>query len=202
MTDANVLDNMRALATKARAAARELARADRAKKDAALHAVAERLRSGAAPILEANRVDVARYRETPSATAAFVDRLTLTEQRLERAIRAVLDIARQDDPVGVVTGLTRRPNGILVGQVTIPLGVIAMIYEARPNVTVDAAALCIKSGNAVLLRGGSEAARSNAALGAVLREGLAEVGLPSDAVQIVPPGDRDAMRVLLGLTGL
>ncbi len=202
MTDANVLDKMRALATKARAAARELARADRAKKDAALHAVAERLRSGAAPILEANRVDVARYRETPSATAAFVDRLTLTEQRLEGAIRAVLDIARQDDPVGVVTGLTRRPNGILVGQVTIPLGVIAMIYEARPNVTVDAAALCIKSGNAALLRGGSEAARSNAALADVLRQGLSDAGLPADAVQVVPPGDREAMKALLGMTGL
>src|SRR5258706_6920029 len=202
MTTADIVDSMRALATKARAAARELARADRAKKDAALHAVAERLRTGAPAILEANRVDVARYRETPSATAAFVDRLTLTEQRLEGAIRAVLDIARQDDPVGVVTGLTRRPNGILVGQVTIPLRVIAIIYEARPNVTVDAAALCIKSGNAALLRGGSEAARSNAALADVLRQGLSDAGLPADAVQVVPPGDREAMKALLGMTGL
>src|SRR5436190_380945 len=102
MTDADTLESMRALATRARVASRDLARADRAKKDAALHAVAERLRTGAAAILEANRVDVARYRESPSSTAAFVDRLTLSEQRLEGAVRAVLDIARQDDPIGAV----------------------------------------------------------------------------------------------------
>jgi glutamate-5-semialdehyde dehydrogenase len=197
-----VAENVRALATRARAASRALGRAERAKKDAALRAVAERLRKGAPAILEANRADVARFREGGSATEAFVDRLTLTEARLDKVAQAVLDIAAQDDPVGSVTGLTRRPNGMLVGQVTIPLGVIAIIYESRPNVTVDAAALCIKSGNAVLLRGGSEAARSNAALGAVLREGLAEAGLPGDAVQIVPPGDREAMRAMLGLAGL
>jgi glutamate-5-semialdehyde dehydrogenase len=201
MSDDNV-QSMRALATRARAASRELGRASRGKKDAALRAVAQRLRTDAAAILEANRADVARFRETGSATEAFVDRLTLTEARLEKVAQAVLDIAAQDDPVGTVTGLVRRPNGILVGQVTIPLGVIGMIYESRPNVTVDAAALCIKSGNAVLLRGGSEAARSNAALGAVLREGLAEAGLSSEAVQIVPPGDREAMRAMLGLAGL
>jgi glutamate-5-semialdehyde dehydrogenase len=198
----DVVESMRALATRARAASRELGRADRGKKDAALCAVAELLRTRAPAILEANRADVARFRESGSATPAFVDRLTLTEARLEKVSQAVLDIAAQDDPVGTVTGLTRRPNGILVGQVTIPLGVVAMIYEARPNVTVDAAALCIKSGNSVLLRGGSEAARSNAALGAVVREGLASAGLPSEAVQIVPPGDRDAMRAMLGLAGL
>jgi glutamate-5-semialdehyde dehydrogenase len=193
---------MRALATRARAASRELGRADRAKKDAALCAVAEGLRREAPAILEANRADVVRFRESGSATPAFVDRLTLNEARLEKVAQAVLDIAAQDDPVGTVTGLTRRPNGILVGQVTIPLGVIAIIYESRPNVTVDAAALCIKSGNAVLLRGGSEAARSNAALGAVLQAGLTKAGLPADAIQIVPPGDREAMRVMLGLAGL
>jgi len=134
--------------------------------------VADRLRKGGRAILEANGADVARFRATGSASAAFVDRLTLTEKRLEGVAQAVLDIARQDDPVGAITGLTRRPNGILVGQVAIPLGVIAMIYEARPNVTVDAAALCIKSGNAVLLRGGSEAAESNQALGNLLRNAI------------------------------
>jgi glutamate-5-semialdehyde dehydrogenase len=198
----DVVQTMRALATRARAASRAIGRAERGQKDAALRHVAERLRSQAPAILEANRADVARYQESGSATGAFVDRLTLTESRLDGVARAVLDIAAQDDPVGTVTGMTRRPNGILVGQVTIPLGVIAIIYEARPNVTIDAAALCIKSGNAVLLRGGSEAARSNAALGAVLRDALAEAGLPADAVQIVPPGDREAMRVMLGLAGL
>ncbi len=202
MGETDIGESMRVLAGKAREASRAMARAERAKKDAALRAVAERLRTGAPALVEANRADVTRFRESGSATPAFVDRLTLTEARLGAVADAVLDIARQDDPVGAVTGLTRRPNGILVGQVTIPLGVICMIYEARPNVTIDAAALCIKSGNAVLLRGGSEAARSNAALGAVLRAGLADVGLPADAVQIVPPGDREAMRVLLGLSGL
>jgi glutamate-5-semialdehyde dehydrogenase len=197
-----VAESVRMQATRARAASRELGRAERGKKDAALRAVAERLRKEAPAILEANRADVARFRESGSATEAFVDRLTLTEARLEKVAQAVLDIAAQDDPVGTVTGLTRRPNGILVGQVTIPLGVVAMIYESRPNVTVDAAALCIKSGNAVLLRGGSEAARSNAALGAVLKDGLVQAGLPGDAVQIVPPGDREAMRAMLGLAGL
>ncbi|HEX9296358.1 MAG TPA: glutamate-5-semialdehyde dehydrogenase [Polyangiaceae bacterium] len=202
MTEADVRESMRVLATGARAAARELAKAGRAQKDAALHAIAKRLRAGAPALLEANRADVSRFRESGSATPAFIDRLTLTEQRLEGVARGVLEIAAQDDPVGAVTGMTRRPNGLLVGQVRIPLGVIAMIYEARPNVTVDAAALCIKSGNAVLLRGGSEAAHSNAALGALLREGLSDVGLAADAVQIVPPGDREAMRALLGLSGL
>ncbi len=202
MGEGDLTDVMRQLAMRAKVASRHVAQAPRASKDAALAAVVERLRTSNASILEANRVDVARYRESGSATSAFVDRLTVNEARLEALARAVEDIARQDDPVGEVTGMTRRPNGLLVGQVRIPLGVIAMIYEARPNVTVDAAALCIKSGNAVLLRGGSEAARSNAALGALVREGLEAAGLPADAVQIVPPGDRDAMRVLLGLTGL
>jgi glutamate-5-semialdehyde dehydrogenase len=202
MGEAGLVESMRALAARARAAARGLARVERAKKDAALRAVADRLRAGGQAILSANAADVSRYRESGAATAAFVDRLTLTERRLEGIAESVLDIVRQDDPVGAVTGLTRRPNGIVVGQVTIPLGVIAMIYESRPNVTVDAAALCIKSGNAVLLRGGSEAAHSNAALGTVLREGLAQAGLPEDAVQIVPPGDREAIRALVGLAGL
>jgi glutamate-5-semialdehyde dehydrogenase len=201
MSEMDIAESMRALASRARVASRELARANRTKKDAALHAVADRLRKAGRAILEANGADVARFRTSESASAAFVDRLTLTEKRLEGVAQAVLDIAGQDDPVGAITGLTRRPNGILVGQVTIPLGVIAMIYEARPNVTVDAAALCIKSGNAVLLRGGSEARESNQALGDLVRGGLAEAGLPADAVQIVPPGDREAMRALLGMSG-
>jgi len=193
---------MTGLATRARAAARQLAKIGRAPKDAALHAIARRLRAGAPKLVEANQDDVRRFRESGSSTPAFIDRLTLTEQRIDAVARGVVEIAGQEDPVGAVTGMARRPNGLLVGQVRIPLGVIAMIYEARPNVTVDAAALCIKSGNAVLLRGGSEAARSNAALGTLLCEGLVEAGLPADAVQIVPPGDREAMRALLGLSGL
>jgi glutamate-5-semialdehyde dehydrogenase len=209
MAEMDIADVMRGQAERARAAARVLARAPRAKKDAALHAVARRLSSEAPALLAANQKDIARLAEgkraggaTGPAPAAFVDRLTLNERRLGQVADAVREIARERDPVGEVTGMTRRPNGLRVGQVRIPLGVIAMIYEARPNVTIDAAALCIKSGNAVLLRGGSEAGSSNAALGEVMRAGLAEAGLPPDAVQIVPPGDREATRVLLGLTGL
>jgi len=202
MSAVDIQESVRGLAQKARDASRELARADRSKKDAALLAIARRLRQGVPAILEANRADVATFRESGASTAAFIDRLTLTEPRVETVARAVEDIARLEDPVGAVTGMTRRPNGLLIGQVRIPLGVIGIVYESRPNVTIDAAALCIKSGNAVLLRGGSEAARSNAALGTVLREGLAEAGLPADAVQIVPAGDREAIRALVGLSGL
>jgi glutamate-5-semialdehyde dehydrogenase len=199
---ADIQGSVRALAERARSAARDLARADRATKDAALSSVAKHLLQSTPALLEANRADVASFREGGSSTAAFIDRLTLTESRIESVARAVEEVARLDDPVGAVTGMARRPNGLLVGQVRIPLGVIGIVYESRPNVTVDAAALCIKSGNAVLLRGGSEAARSNAALGAVLREGLVEAGLPADAVQIVPAGDREAIRALVGLSGL
>ena len=202
MAEGDIVQTIRELATKAKSAAPAMARADRKTKDAVLLTVANRLRSESAALLEANREDVSRYRESGSATAAFVDRLTLTEKRLDGVARAVEEVARQNDPVGEITGMTRRPNGLLVGQVRIPLGVIAIIYESRPNVTIDAAALCIKSGNAVVLRGGSEAARSNAALGALLRDSLAVHGLPVSAVELVPPGDREAMRALLGMSGL
>jgi glutamate-5-semialdehyde dehydrogenase len=202
MHDADIAGTTRRLATSARAAARALARANRAEKDVALCAIAERIRAGKASLLEANRSDVARFRASEGATPALVDRLTLTEARLETMAAAVEDIAAQEDPIGAVTSMTRRPNGLLVGQVRIPLGVIAMIYEARPNVTVDAAALCLKSGNAVLLRGGSEARESNAALVTLVRAAVGDAGLPPDAVQLVPPGDRDAIRALLSMTGL
>jgi glutamate-5-semialdehyde dehydrogenase len=131
----------------------------------------------------------------------MVDRLALDEKRLAAMASAVLEIAAFDDPVGEVIGMKRRPNGLSIGQVRIPLGVIGIIYEARPNVTVDAAALCLKSGNAVILRGGKEAARSNAALGALVRDSIASAGLPADAVQIVPPLGRDETKQLLGMTG-
>ena len=202
MHDADIAGITRGLATSARAAARALARAHRAEKDAALRGIAGRIRSSQKALLAANHADVARFRASEGATAALVDRLTLTEARLQSVASAVEDIAAQEDPIGTVTAMTRRPNGLLVGQVRIPLGVIAMIYEARPNVTVDAAALCLKSGNAVLLRGGSEARESNAALVALVRAAMADACLPPDAVQMVPPGDRDAIRALVSMTGL
>jgi glutamate-5-semialdehyde dehydrogenase len=202
MDDADIVRTTRMLATSARAASRTLARAKRVDRDAALRAIVERIRASKDPILQANQIDVARFGATEAATPALVDRLTLTASRLEAVARAVEEIASQEDPIGAVSAMTRRQNGLLVGQMRIPLGVIAMIYEARPNVTIDAAALCLKSGNAVLLRGGSEARESNAALVALVRAAVAEVGLPADAVQLVPPGDRDAIRALLSMTGL
>ncbi len=191
------------LCARARAAARALAPIGRDRKDRALRAIAERLRAAArkpSALLEENAADVAAARAAGLAEA-LVDRLVLDEARLGAVADALLEVAAFDDPVGEVLGMKRRPNGLLIGQVRIPLGVIAMIYEARPNVTVDAAALCLKSGNAVLLRGGKEAARSNAALGALVREAVAGAGLPADAVQIVPPLGREETRLLVGMTG-
>jgi glutamate-5-semialdehyde dehydrogenase len=199
-------DPIRALCERAKAASRALSAARRADKDRALRAIAERLRASAAEgkgsaILAANAEDLAAARAA-GLDDAMVDRLALDEKRLNAIADAVLEVVAFDDPVGEVIGMRNRPNGLSVGQVRVPLGVIAMIYEARPNVTVDAAALCLKSGNAVLLRGGKEAARSNAALGALVRDAVAGAGLPGDAVQVVPPGDREAMKVLIGMSGL
>ncbi|MGK4004855.1 glutamate-5-semialdehyde dehydrogenase [Sorangium sp. So ce1036] len=197
---------LRALCQRARAAARTLAPLDRARKDRALRAIAERLRAEAgegkrSAVLAANAEDVAAARAA-GVSEALVDRLVLDEARLAAIADAVLEVAAAGDPVGEVIGMERRPNGLLVGQVRVPLGVIAMIYESRPNVTVDAAALCLKSGNAAILRGGKEAARSNAALGALLADAVRSAGLPAEAVQIVPSLDREATRLLLGMTGL
>jgi glutamate-5-semialdehyde dehydrogenase len=185
---------------KARLAARELGPLDRAAKDRALLAIADLLTARSAEIIEHNQADVALARDA-GLDEALVDRLLLDERRVAAMADAVREIVLLDDPVGQVVGMERRPNGLSVGQVRVPLGVIAMVYESRPNVTVDAAALCLKSGNAVLLRGGKEASRSNAVLGAVVREGLARAGLPEDAVQVIAPMGRDETKVLLGLSG-
>ncbi len=191
------------ICARARAASRALAPIGRDRKDRALRAIAEQLRAASkhpSALLEENAADVAAARAAGLAEA-LVDRLVLDEARLGAVADALLEVAAFDDPVGEVLGMKRRPNGLLIGQVRIPLGVIAMIYEARPNVTVDAAALCLKSGNAVLLRGGKEAARSNAALGALVREAVAGAGLPADAVQIVPPLGHEQIRLLAGMSG-
>ena len=159
------------------------------------------LEERAPEILAANAEDVAEARAAAIGDA-MIDRLVLDVPRVRAMADGVREIAALDDPVGEVVGMRRRPNGLLAGQVRVPLGVIAMIYESRPNVTVDAAALCLKSGNAVLLRGGKEARRSNAALGVIVRDALARTGLPEDAVQIVPPLDREATKTLLGMSGV
>jgi glutamate-5-semialdehyde dehydrogenase len=192
------------LARRARAAARVLAPESRARKDAALRAIADALVAEARPgseALAANAEDLAAARAA-GQDAAMVDRLALDEKRLVAIAAAVREIEHQADPVGESLGMQRRPNGLLIGRVRIPLGVLLMIYEARPNVTVDAAALALKSGNAVLLRGGKEAKRSNEALGNLVRRAIASAGLPEDAVVIVPPGDREEIKELVALSGL
>jgi glutamate-5-semialdehyde dehydrogenase len=194
-------EDVRSLAESARVAARALATATTEQKDAALRAMARHLRQAAPTILAANAEDLAAARASGKASA-FLDRLMLDAPRLEGMARAVEAVADLKDPVGEVTETWERPNGLHIRKVRLPLGVVLMIYEARPNVTSDAAALCLKSGNAALLRGGSEAARSNAAIASALASGLSEVGLPAACVQPVPPGERETLLELLQLEGL
>lgn len=172
-------------ATAAREAAGLLRLLTREQKDNALIAMADALDARTAEIIAANAEDVARAQGL-GTSAALVDRLTLNAARIADIAQALRDVAALPDPVGeVIRGYT-LPNGLQVRQIRVPLGVVGMIYEARPNVTVDAAGLCLKSGNAALLRGSSSAADSNAALTAVMRDALLESGLPADAIQMVP----------------
>jgi glutamate-5-semialdehyde dehydrogenase len=194
-------EDLRALVLRVRAAARLLATASTAAKDRALAAMAGSLRARQEAILAANRDDVSEARSA-GKSAAFLDRLGLDAARLEGMAAAVEAVRGLEDPVGAVTASWRRPNGLEVRKVRLPLGVVLMIYEARPNVTSDAAALCLKSGNAVILRGGSESFRSNQAVADALRHGLAEAGLPEACVQLVPRTDRESMLELLGMEGL
>lgn len=173
----------------ARAASRAMARATSAQKDDALERIARRVEAAVDEILEANAKDVEIARAS-GRDAAFLDRLALTPERAKQMAEGVRQVRALPDPVGVVTDLRPRPTGIQVGRMRMPLGVIAMIFEARPNVTVDAAALAIKSGNALVLRGGSEAIRSNLALASIVREALREAGLPADGVQMIEDTDR------------
>jgi glutamate-5-semialdehyde dehydrogenase len=193
--------DVRSLAEAARKASRVLATAPTAQKDEALRAMARQLRAAQPAILAANAEDLeaARAAGKPSA---FLDRLLLDAGRVEGMARAVESVAGLPDPVGEQTEAWERPNGLHVRKVRLPLGVVLMIYEARPNVTSDAAALCLKSGNASLLRGGSEAARSNAAIAAALAAGLTQAGLPAACIQPVPPGERETLLELLKLEGL
>ncbi len=193
-------EEVRAAGLRAKEASRALRSAPTAKKDAALRAIAAGLRANSAPIKAANAEDVAAARKN-GLSEAMIDRLTLTDARIEGIARAVEEIVALPDPVGRVEGLVRRPSGITVGRMHVPLGVVAMIYESRPNVTIDAAALCLKSGNAAYLRGGSEAAHSNAALASIVHAALHETGLPRDAV-VLAPAAREATKAILGLTGI
>jgi glutamate-5-semialdehyde dehydrogenase len=187
------------MAGRARVAARALAPLPRERKDAALHGIARSLR--AFPLLQANALDVEAARAR-SMSPAMLDRLTLDEARVRAMVQGVEQIAALPDPVGEVIARTERPNGLRVSRVRVPIGVLAMIYEARPNVTVEASALALKAGNAVILRGGSEAHATNEALADVIAPCLAEAGLPRDAVQIVPFTDRDGVRAIVQCTGI
>jgi glutamate-5-semialdehyde dehydrogenase len=188
-------------AYRARAAAADLAPVPRAAKDDALLAMADALEVRTAEIVEANAVDVAKAREAGTSDTV-VDRLTLTPERIRAIARDVRDVAALPDPVGEVVRGSTLPNGIDLRQVRVPLGVVGIIYEARPNVTVDAAALCLKSGNAVLLRGSSSAYASNTALVGVLRDAVGGSGLPADAVQLVPGESRDSVGELMRARGM
>jgi glutamate-5-semialdehyde dehydrogenase len=192
------MSEMEQLARRAKAASRLLSHASTAQKNAALKAIAKQLRASSADIEAANREDVAGVNEG----AAFVDRLKLDGPRVEAMAKAVEQVAKLPDPVGQTTRKWSRPNGLKVRKVRLPLGVLMMIYESRPNVTSDAAALALKSGNAVILRGGKESLRTNLAIAAAIQRALAGAKLPADAVQLVPTPDREAMLELLTFDGL
>jgi len=193
---ADLYQQMMNMGAAARHAAGELVRVDSQSKTDALRAAADAMRENTSDILAANARDMEAGRRK-QLTAALLDRLALDEQRVEATARGVESIADFDDPVGGVIGEWERPNGLRIQRVRVPLGVIGIIYESRPNVTADAGALCLKSGNAVILRGGTEAAHSNAAIHACLVQGLEAAGLPPAAVQRVPTQDREAVGILL-----
>ncbi len=192
---------MTEIAARARAAARVLALAPADQKNEALEAMERAIRANAATILAANAEDVAEARST-GATGAFIDRLALTQARVNAMADGIATVREIPDPVGVVTESWQRPNGMIIERVRVPLGVVAVIFESRPNVAADAGVLCLKSGNAVILRGGSDSFRSCRAIHDCLVQGLREADLPEDAITLVPTRDRAAVGLLLtGLNG-
>src|SRR5437870_7972516 len=197
----DVRDLVQAKARAARDAARALALCPTKIKNDALVQMAHGLVEKAGSLLEAERAGVARG-QGRGAARAVLDRLALTESRLEEMAQGLREIAALPDPVGTVVEVWRRPNGIVISRVRVPLGVVGFIYESRPNVTADAAGLCVKSGNAVILRGGSEAIDSNTMIAAVLAKAVEKAGGPADAIQFIETTDREAVAALLELGGL
>jgi glutamate-5-semialdehyde dehydrogenase len=191
-------EHLKRAAAAARTAGHALARSSAATRNAALAAMADALRHGLRDILSANAADVAAYR----GTAAFLDRLTLTEARVEAMAHGLEDVAALPDPLQRTLADWTRPNGLRIRRITTPIGVIGMIYESRPNVGADAAALCLKSGNAVILRGGSDSAASAQAINAALQRGLAASGLPPSCIQVAPNADRTYVAAMLAGAGL
>jgi glutamate-5-semialdehyde dehydrogenase len=197
----DLAQEMARLAADARRAAKALARAPREAKDRALLAMARELRRAASSIVEANARDVA-LAKNQGRSPAHIDRLTLSPERIEAMAKGLEEIAALPDPVGTVIARWTRPNGLEISRVRVPIGVIGIIYESRPNVTADAGALCMKSGNAAILRGGSDSFQSSSVIVACLRRGLAEAGIDEAAIQMVPTSDRRAVGMMLdGLNG-
>ena len=189
---------MNTLGQQARQAATHMAAASAAQKNAALHALADLLAEQGEFLQAANAQDIARA-EAAGLSAPMVDRLRLTDKVIDTLQEGCLQLAAMPDVIGTVTGLQERPSGIRVGQMRVPIGVFGMIFESRPNVTIEAASLSIKSGNACILRGGSEAIESNKALAALVRQALEATGLPANAVQMVPVTDRQAVGQLISM---
>jgi len=192
----DIKEYMHSLGLQAKLAGREISRTESGKKNSALQAIALALENSRERLATENQKDLAAGKQN-GLDAASLDRLALTPKSIDAMIAGLKQVAALPDPVGEMTDLSYRPSGIQVGQMRVPLGVIGIIYESRPNVTVDAAALCLKSGNACILRGGSEAIHSNQAIAACITEGLAAVGLPTAAVQIVATADRAAVGELI-----
>jgi glutamate-5-semialdehyde dehydrogenase len=187
---------MKDVGRRARAAARDIGKAETGTKNLALHAIADRIDAGAANLKQENSRDLEAGRAN-GLDAALLDRLELTDERIAAMSEGLRQIAALQDPIGEITDLAYRPSGIQVGRMRVPLGVIGIIYESRPNVTADAAGLCLKAGNAAILRGGSEAIHSNQAIAACIRSGLAEAGLSQDVVQVIETTDRAAVGEML-----
>jgi glutamate-5-semialdehyde dehydrogenase len=194
----SVRDIVTERAARARRAARVLAEVSGEKRNEALMRCAELLHKRRSKIMRANAIDL-EGAESKGLSPAMIDRLTITDPRLEEMAQGLRDVADLPDPVGRVLEEWERPNGLRIARVSVPLGVVGIIYESRPNVTVDAAGLCLKSGNTCLLRGGSEAINSNLALGAIMQEGCVDVGLPESSVEIVPTTDREAVSAMARL---
>ncbi|MDA7853077.1 glutamate-5-semialdehyde dehydrogenase [Porticoccaceae bacterium] len=190
---------MQTLGSQARDASRIIAAADTALKNQALLAIAEAVSGGRDRLLAANAIDMQNGRSN-GLEAALLDRLELNPERIDAMIEGLHQVAELPDPVGEVTDLQERPSGIKLGKMRVPLGVVGIIYESRPNVTIDAASLCLKSGNATILRGGSEAIESNRAIAACITQGLAAVGLPEAVVQVINTTDRAAVGELITMT--
>jgi glutamate-5-semialdehyde dehydrogenase len=194
----DIHDQIIEIARNARSAAHRLATMSSEIKNRALHDMADRLVKEKEVLIAENEKDLA-YAGQKGLSSVLIDRLTLNEKTIGTMADGLREVATLPDPVGNITSMWRRPNGLLVGRMRIPLGVIGIIYESRPNVTADAAALCLKSGNAVILRGGSEAIHSNLAIAGILREALAATGIPDAAIQVIPTTDREAVNIMLTL---